>query len=91
MGLKMSAVSTEVAEFWECTEREVRGKYELCLRTPQMARGRVQASALLQPRFQLIERRFRPIVLDVIPRPMQKNGYECWFARSISSDLCGVC
>ena len=55
----MSAVSMEVAEFWECTEREVRGKYELYLRTPPMARGRVQASALLEPRFQLIERRFQ--------------------------------
>ena len=37
-----------------------------------MARGRVQASALLELRFQLTERRFRPIVLDVIPRAMQK-------------------
>ena len=27
MGLKMSAVSPEVAEFSECTEHEVRGKY----------------------------------------------------------------
>ena len=25
MGLKMSAVSMDVAEFWECTEQEVRG------------------------------------------------------------------
>ena len=72
MGLKMSASSTEVAEFWECSEREVRGKYELYLRMPPVARGRVQASALLEPRFRLFERRFRPIVLDVIPRAMQK-------------------
>ena len=28
MGLKMSAVSTEVADYWECTEHEVRGKYK---------------------------------------------------------------
>ena len=42
------------------------------LRTPPMARGRVQASAVLEPRFQLIERRFRPIVLDAVPRAMQK-------------------
>ena len=31
-----------------------------------------QVSALLEPRFQLIERRFRPIVLDAVPRTMQK-------------------
>ena len=37
-----------------------------------MARGRVQASASLEPRFPLIEKRFRPIVLDAIPRDMQK-------------------
>ena len=29
MGLKMSTVSMDVAEFWECTEQEVRGKYDL--------------------------------------------------------------
>ena len=29
MGLKMSAVSTEVADYLECTEHEVRGKYEM--------------------------------------------------------------
>ena len=62
----------EVADYWECTEHEVRGKYEMYLRTSPMARGRVQASALLEPRFQLIERRFRPIVLDAVPRTMQK-------------------
>ena len=45
MGLKMIAVSTEVADYWECTEREVRGKYEMYVRTPPMARGRVQTSA----------------------------------------------
>ena len=45
MGLKMSAVSMDVAEFWECTEQEVRDKYDLYLRTPPMARGRVQVSA----------------------------------------------
>ena len=62
----------EVADYWECTEHEVRGKYEMYLRTSPMARGRVQASALLEPRFQLIERRFRPTVLDAVPRTMQK-------------------
>ena len=60
MGLKMSAVSMDVAEFWECTEQEVRGKYDLYLRTTPMARGRVQVRALLKPRFQRIERFFRP-------------------------------
>ena len=44
MGLEMSAVSTEVADYWECTEHEVRGKYEMYLCTSPMARGRVQAS-----------------------------------------------
>ena len=29
MGLKMSTASMDVAEFWECTEQEVRGKYDL--------------------------------------------------------------
>ena len=56
----------------QCLEREVRAKYEMYLRTPAMARGRVQASALPTPRFQLIGRRFRPIVLDAVPRAMQK-------------------
>ena len=42
------------------------------LRAPPMARGRVQTSASLEPRFQLIERRFRPIVLDAVRRKMQK-------------------
>ena len=72
MGLKMSAVSTEVADYWECIEHEVRGKYEVYLRKSPMAGGRVQASALLEPRFQLIERRFRPTVLDAVPRTMLK-------------------
>ena len=35
-------------------------------RTPLMERRRVQASALLVPRFQPTERRFRPIVLDTM-------------------------
>ena len=87
IGLKMSAVSMEVAEFWECTEREVRGKYELYPRTPPVARGRAQVSALLEPRFQLIERRFRPIVFDSIPRAVQKMAMD---AGSIPSDLCCV-
>ena len=81
MGLKMSAVSTEVADYWECTEHEVRGKYEMYLRTSPMARGRVQASALLEPRFQLIERRFRSIVLDVVPRTMQKMAMNAGLLR----------
>ena len=72
MDLKMSAVSPKVAEFWEFTEREARGKCELYLRSPPMARGRVQASALLEPRFQVIEQRFRSVVLDALPRPMQR-------------------
>ena len=72
MGLKMSAVSMDVSEFWECTEQEVCGKYDLYLRTPPMARGRVQVSALLKPRFQLIERFFRPIVFDSISRATEK-------------------
>ena len=42
------------------------------LRASPMARGRVQASALLEPSFQFIERRFRAIVLDAVPRTMQK-------------------
>ena len=42
------------------------------MRTPLRARGRLQASASLEPRFQLIERRFRPIVLDAVRRKMQK-------------------
>ena len=91
MGVKMSAVSTEVADYWECTEHEVRGKYEMYLRTSPMARGRVQASALLEPRFQLIERRFRPIVLDAVPRTMQKIAMNAGFTGSISSDLCSIC
>ena len=78
MGLKMSAVSPKVAEFWDLIEREVRGKYELYLRSHPMARGRVQASALLEPRFQLIEQRFRSVVLDAVPRPMQRIAmYAC--------------
>ena len=51
MGLKMSAVSPEDPEFWEFTERDVRGKCEMYLRTPPMAKGRVQASALPEPKF----------------------------------------
>ena len=72
MGLRMSAVFPKVGEFWDLIEREVRGKYELYLRTPPMARVRVQASALLEPRFQLFEQRFRSVVLDALPRPMQR-------------------
>ena len=58
--------------FWENIEQEVRGKCVLYLRTLPMARGRVQVSALLKPRFQLIERFFRPIVFDWVPRATQK-------------------
>ena len=65
-------MSTEVADYWECTEHEVRGKYEMYLRTFLMARRRVQARSLLEPKFQLIKRCFRPIVLDTVPRTMQK-------------------
>ena len=70
--LKMRAVSPQVAEFGGFHEREVRGKYEVYLRTPPMARGRVQASALPEPNFQPIERRFCPFILDAFPRAMQK-------------------
>ena len=89
-GSQDGAVCPEVAEFWECTEREVRGKYGMYLRTPPMARGRVQASALLEEKSQLIVRCFRPIVLDAVPRPCRKWPWMliCW---SFSSDLCSVC
>ena len=72
IGLKMSAGCPEVAEFWELTEREVRGKHQMYFRTPPMARGSVLTSAMLDPRFQPIERCFTPIVLDAVPKAMQK-------------------
>ena len=80
-GLKMSAVSMDVAEFWECTEQEVRDKYDLYLRTPPMARGRVQASAkracpgwcTAKPRFQLIGRFSDPLSLTTRFRGPRKR------------------
>ena len=72
MGLMMSAVSREVAGFWEFTEREVRGKYEMCLRTPPMARVRVQASALPEPRFQPFYDVSDPLFLTLFRRKCRK-------------------
>ena len=79
-GRQMSAESP-VAEFWECIERDMRRKYEMYLRTHPMVRGRVQASALLEPKFQLIVR-FR-IVLDAVPRAMHQ--------MALNDCLLGVC
>ena len=50
-------------------------------RTPQMERRRVQASALLVPRFQPSERRFRPIVLDAVPTAIQKVAMKACLLR----------
>ena len=72
MGPKLSAVCPEVAGFWELTEREGPRKERNALAHPPMKRRRVQATAMLEPRFQRIERRFRPIVLDAVPEAMQK-------------------
>ena len=80
----MSAVSPEVAEYWELTERDIQGKYEMYLRTHPMARGRVQASALQEPRFQPIERRFRPIVLKVVLSVIQIMAMRCLFHELLS-------
>ena len=80
-GSQMSALSPEVAEFGEFTEREVRGKYEMYLGTFPMARERVQASVVPEPRFQAIERRFRPIVFDAVPRAIQKMAMNACLLR----------
>ena len=61
------------------------------LRTPPMAWGRVEASALLEPMFQPIERRFRPIVLNAVPRAMQKMAMNVCFFGSFPFDLCSIC
>ena len=63
-GSKNECIVTRSHRVCEFTEREVRGKYEMYLRTPPIA--------LLEPRFLPIERRFRPIVLDAVPGMMQK-------------------
>ena len=72
MGLKMSAVSPEVAGFWEFPEREVRGKYEMYLRTPPMTRERVQASALPEPRFQPFHDAPHPMFSTLFRRQCRK-------------------
>ena len=78
MGLKMSAQSSG-SVLSARSEESTR----CILRTPPMARGSVQVNALLEPKFQLIERTFSD--------PQAENGNECLSVGSFSSDPCKIC
>ena len=81
MGLRLSAVCLEAAEFFGRLQSvRFEERMECVCRHSQWEWRHIKLSAMIDPRLQEVERRFRPIIFDAIPRPMQKFRNEHWFS-----------